>query len=85
MSGVYSEPWTNSVHNDVWMTYRVCINANSTVSFYRDGVLRWTSPVVDNLVGYKGQSLVLSGNSYQDHQLIDDVVVYKGVGTIQPR
>ena len=82
MSGAFSEYWTNSTHNDVWMTYRVSINADRTVSFYRDGKLRWTSLVVDQLAGYKGQSLVLSGSSYQDHQLVDDVVVYKGTGTI---
>jgi len=75
---MYSEEWLDS-YNDVWMSFKIVINSDATVSFYRDGQFIWRSTTSLSLQDYTNQSLVVDGRSYNAPQIVDDLFVYSGV------
>ncbi len=73
----YVELWTDNEFNDIWISYRVQINSDNTVSFYRNGSHVWTSTNSVDVSLYTNQALVAHGRSYNTPQIIDDIEVYE--------
>ncbi|MFC1845410.1 MopE-related protein, partial [Thermodesulfobacteriota bacterium] len=76
-SGIYfDEYWDDALDNGVWNKFRMTINPDDTVSFYRNDIHVWTSGVIANLAQYTNQALVVEGRSSGADQLVDDILVY---------
>lgn len=67
--------------NDQWHHYRLEIDADGSVRFYRDGELKFAPESKLDLDLYGRRPLSIEGRSYQTDVLIDDVAVY---GVIVP-
>ena len=72
---VMSEPWVGSM-NGQWQQFTLRINEDSTVSFFRNDTLRFTSSSVLNISSYDCQALVLQGESYSQLPVLDELFVY---------
>jgi len=62
--------------NDSWYHYRLQINENGTISFFRDGEHKYTSTSLIDFDVYQNQALVISGSSVNTQMLVDGVQVY---------
>ena len=72
-SDLFTEPYVPANDDNVWRTYAFEINQDGTVSFYKDGVHKFTSTVT--LSGKTAQPVVVAARSVNTVTLIDDVVV----------
>ncbi len=70
-----SEPWLHSLYCGVWMPYEIRINPWGTISFFRNDTLRWESKNSIYPEQWNEQCLVLEGESWNHHQLIDDILL----------
>ncbi len=62
--------------NDSWHHYRIQVNENSSVSFFRDGEHKYTSNSTIDFDVYKEQALYIAGSSVNTQMLVDDVAVF---------
>ncbi|MBC8504686.1 MAG: VCBS repeat-containing protein [Anaerolineales bacterium] len=70
--------------NDSWHHYRIQVNENGTISFFRDGEHKYTSTSQIDFDVYKQQALSIGGSSVSTQMLVDNVAVY-GVITTPPQ
>jgi hypothetical protein len=73
---IYTEPWVDSLYNDTWMKYRISLNCDGTVSFFRSDTLRWTSSDAIDLEQYINQAMAIDGRSSGAYQIVDEVVFF---------
>lgn len=68
----FEEPY-DSGDSSSWVEYLIHVNEDGTVSFYREGALKFRSSLA--LRGWSGQALVIGGQSVGTTILIDEIVV----------
>ncbi len=67
--------------NDQWHLYRLEVDPNGSVHFFRDGELKFAPENPIDLDLFAVRPVVLEGRSYQTDMLIDDLAIY---GTLVP-
>lgn len=70
--------------NDSWQHYRIQVNENGTVSFFRNGEHKYTSTSTIDFDVYQNQALVISGTSVNTQMLVDDVAIYGQITSPHP-
>ena len=72
----FDVPFVYPDDSNGWHHYRVELNEDGTVSFFRDDEPVWTSTTPLDFSQYTNQALVVDGKSQHTTNLVDDVQVW---------